>query len=154
MPRWRSNHWPAAPQAFLEQTRVELEQRLAAAAYAELAHPTPASHQVQVSPAQLHALVYGIVRRALPAGRYLTRNGLRHSCHVVGVPEAVPYGVSAAVDAFLERLAHQHMLRIDPPDGRLRRGPAFNRWEATGTRPGIGATYNKRSFHNVRAGLG
>jgi hypothetical protein len=125
---------------FLEQTRGELEQRLAAAAYAELAHPTPASHQVQVSPTQLHALVYGILRRALPAGRPLTANGLKHSCHVVGVPEAVPYGVSTAVDAFLERLADQHMIRIDPPDGRVRMGPAFDRWEATETRSGIGAT--------------
>jgi hypothetical protein len=78
--------------AFLEQTQVELEQRLSVAAYAELAHPTLASRQVQVSPAQLHALVYGILRRALLAGRHLTRNGLKHSCHVVGVPEAVPYG--------------------------------------------------------------
>jgi len=127
--------------AFLKQTRVELEQRLAAAAYAELAHPTPASRQVQVDPAQLHALVYGILRRALVAGRPLTRNGLKHSCHVVGVSEAVPYGVSAAVDAFLERLADQHMLRIDPCDGRVRMGPAFDRWETTtGTRPGIGPT--------------
>jgi hypothetical protein len=82
--------------AFLEQTRVELEQRLAAAAYAELAHPTQASHQVQVTPAQLHALVYGILRRVLPTGWELTRRRVKHSCHVVGVTEAVPYGVSAA----------------------------------------------------------
>jgi hypothetical protein len=59
---------------------------------------------------------------------------------VVGVPEAVPYGVSTAVDAFLERLADQHMIRIDPRDGRVRMGPAFDRWEATETRSGIGAT--------------
>jgi hypothetical protein len=82
--------------AFLEQTRGELEQRLSTAAYVELAHPTQASRQVQVSPAQLHALVYGILRRALPAGRHLTGNGLKHSCHVVGVTEAVTYGVSTA----------------------------------------------------------
>jgi hypothetical protein len=103
--------------AFLEQTRIELEQRLSAAAYAELAHPTQASHQVQVDPAQLHALVYGIVRRALLAGRELTRRRLKHSCHVVGVTEAVPYGVSAAVDAFLARMADQHMIWIGPPNG-------------------------------------
>jgi hypothetical protein len=126
--------------AFLEQTRGELEQRLAAAAYAELAHPTQASRQVQVSPAQLHALIYGILRKGLPAGRHLTRNGLKHSCYVVGVTEAVPYGVSTAVDAFLEHLADQHMIRIDPRDGQVRMGPAFDRWEATGAPPGIGPT--------------
>jgi hypothetical protein len=115
--------------AFLEETRIELERRLSAAAYAELAHPTHASHQVQVTPAQLHALVYRIVWRALLAGRELTRRRLKHSCHVVGVTEAVPYGVSAAVDAFLTRLAHQHMIWIGPPDGRLRMGPSFDRWE-------------------------
>jgi hypothetical protein len=115
--------------ALLEQTRVELEQRLSTAAYAELAHPTHASHQVQVNPAQLHALVYGILRRALLAGRELTRRRLKHSCHVVGVTEAVPYGVSAAVDAFLARLADQHMICIGPSDGRLQMGPAFDRWE-------------------------
>jgi hypothetical protein len=96
---------PERAQALLEQTRRELYQRPPAAAYGELAHPTPASQQVQVSPAHLHALVYTILRRALPAGRQVTRNGLKHSCHVVGITEAVPYGVSAAVDAFLERLA-------------------------------------------------
>jgi AcrR family transcriptional regulator len=119
--------------AFLEQTRIELEQRLPAAAYRQLAHPTHASHQVQVTPAQLHALVYGILRRMLPRGWEFTRRRLKHSCHVVGVTEAVPYGVSAAVDAFLERLADQHMIRIDPPDGRILPGPAFNRWETPQT---------------------
>ena len=131
---------PERARAFLEQTRGELQQRLPAAAYAELAHPTQASHQVQVTPAQLHALVYGILRRVLPRGWELTRRRLKHSCHVVGVTEAVPDGVSAAVDAFLERLADQHMTRIDPPDGRLGMGPAFDRWEAPPTTHALGST--------------
>jgi hypothetical protein len=108
------------------------------AAYRELAHPTQTSYQVQVSPAQLHALVYGILRRVLPTGWELTRRRVKHSCHVVGVTEAVPFGVSAAVDAFLERMADRDMIRIDPPDGRVRMGPAFDRWEATRTPHAIG----------------
>jgi hypothetical protein len=53
--------------------------------------------------------MYVILRRALPAGRYVTSKGLKHSCHVVGVMEAVPYGISTAVDAFLARLTDRCM---------------------------------------------
>jgi hypothetical protein len=77
---------------FLEQSRGELEQRLAAAAYAEPAHPTPASRQVQVSPAQLHALVYGILRRALPAGRPLTPMGSSTPAMWSAFPKPSPTG--------------------------------------------------------------
>jgi hypothetical protein len=38
-----------------------------------------------------------------------------------------PLRVLAAVNTFLARLADQHMASIDPPDGRVGTGPAFDR---------------------------
>jgi hypothetical protein len=84
--------------------------------------------------------VYAILRQALPAGWELTRRRLKHSCHVVGVTEAVPYGVSAVVDAILVRMADRDMVRLDPRDGGLLMGPAFDRWEAPQTPQAIGPT--------------
>lgn len=94
--------------------------------------------------------MYVVLRRALPAGRYVTSKGLKHSCHVVGVMEAVPYGVSTAVDAFLARLVDRRMVMVDGRVGRIRMGPAFDQWEAPNRNKPFGRSRKRSAVPSMK----